>query len=270
MSESTPPLTRFRATVEYDGTAFHGSQLQPDVRTVQGELEAALSRLLDRATRIDLAGRTDTRVHAVAQEVAFGAPRRWSGVELRRGLSALLPDDMGVGEPVATHDGFHPRFDAEQRRYEYLVAPGEAGQTPFLRDRAWRLAPEGGYALSDGVERLNRLAALIPGERDFSGFAKAGQPERGARCAVEFAEWKESGGRFTFEIRADRFLHHMVRYLVGTMVEIGADRRPEADLALMLAAETPSRPVFPAPPCGLCLSGVRYADGWNRPAGLPW
>jgi len=266
----TPPLTRFRATVQYDGTAFHGSQLQPDVRTVQGELETALSRLFDRATRVDFAGRTDTGVHALGQEVAFDAPVRWSGPEIRRGLTAILPNDIAPGEPVATRGAFHPRFDAQLRRYEYVVAPGKIGETPFWRDRAWRLGRQGRYALSGDIDDLNRLAARIPGERDFSGFAKAGQPERGTRCAVEAATWNERRGRYTFEILADRYLHHMVRYLVGTMIEIAANRRPESDLALMLAAKTPSRPVYPAPPGGLYLSGIRYADGWNRPAGVGW
>jgi len=269
-SISTPPRTRFRATVQYDGTAFHGSQLQPDVRTVQGELEAALSRLLDRPARVDLAGRTDTGVHALGQEIAFGTPDRWTEPELGRALSAVLPKDIAVGEPVATHDDFHPRFDAELRRYEYVVAPGSAGETPFLRDRAWRLKLEGRYAISGGFGDLERLATLIPGTRDFSGFAKAGQPERGTRCAVETATWSENAGLYTFEIRANRYLHHMVRYLVGTMIEIAADRRPERDLEVMLAAKTPSRPVHPAPPGGLYLSGVRYGDEWNRPAGIPW
>jgi len=263
-------VARVRATVEYDGTAFHGSQLQPAVRTVQSELEAALTRLLDRPTRVDFAGRTDAGVHAVGQEIAFHVPEGRVGPDLTRGIAALAPDDIAVAEPRPVDPDFHPRFDAERRRYEYLVAPGDVGRTPFLRNRAWRPGPEGGYELDGGAGRLGALAARIPGERDFSGLAKAGQPERGVRCAVETATWREDErGRLRFEIVADRFLHHMVRYLVGTLVEIAADRRPEADLDRLLAAEPPSRPVFPAPPAGLYLSGVRYADGWNREAGLP-
>jgi len=263
-------LVRVRATIQYDGTAFHGSQLQPEVRTVQSELEAALSRLLDRPTRVDFAGRTDTGVHALGQEVAFEVPAGRVGPDLGRGVSALVPDDIAVGEPTVADAGFHPRFDAERRRYEYVVAPGPVGATPFLRDRAWRLLSEGGYELAGGVVRLEALSRRIPGERDFSGFAKAGQPERGPRCSVETATWREDArGRLVFRIVADRFLHHMVRYLVGTLVEIAAGRREEADLDRLLAAEPPARPVYPAPPGGLYLSGVRYAGAWNRDAGLP-
>lgn len=263
-------LARVRATIQYDGTAFHGSQLQPAVRTVQGELEGALSRLLDRETRVDFAGRTDAGVHAVGQEIAFAVPRGRIGADLRRGISALVPDDVSVGEPRAAPDDFHPRFGADRRRYEYVVAPGEAGRTPFLRNRAWRLEPDGGHELEGGTDRLRDLAARIPGERDFSGFAKAGQPERGTRCDVESATWREDlHGRLRFEIIADRFLHHMVRYVVGTLVEIASGRRSESDLDRILDGTPPERPVFPAPPGGLYLSGVRYPDGWNRGPGLP-
>lgn len=273
MSETAPNLTRFRATIQYDGTAFHGSQLQPEVRTVQGELESALSRLLDSHTRVDFAGRTDTGVHALGQEVAFSAPARWDTADLGRGISALVPHDVTVQTPRDAGDGFHPRFDAERRRYLYLVAPGDAGCTPFFRSFAWRTRLEGPDPGSgpETLQRLSRLAAAIVGERDFSGFAKAGQPDRGTRCAVEVAQWHRYGQeQFLFEIVGDRFLHHMVRYLVGTMIEIAADRRPEGDMTALLGAATGSRPVFPAPPGGLYLSGVRYPAGWNRTGELPW
>jgi len=117
-SREAEGLARVRATIQYDGTAFHGSQLQPEVRTVQSELEAALSRLLDRETRVDFAGRTDTGVHALGQEVAFHVPTARLGPDLGRGISALVPDDIVVGDPAAADPRFHPRFDAERRRYE--------------------------------------------------------------------------------------------------------------------------------------------------------
>lgn len=256
---------RLRATVEYDGTAFHGSQLQPGVRTVQGEVEAGLSRLLDRDVRIDLAGRTDAGVHATAQEIAFDAPSRWTPAELSRALRAVLPDDIGVWKVERASDGFHPRFDASARRYEYLLAGGSLAGSPFLRSRTWRLGelPE--------LERLASLTADLPGERSFSGFAKSGQPERGTRCRVESAVWRTIGpGLLAFRIVADRFLHHMVRYLVGTTVEAASGRREETDVAAALADGAPSRPVFPAPAEGLYLSGVRYPEGWNRDEGVAW
>lgn len=265
MSDPAPDSRRLRATVEYDGTAFHGSQLQPEVRTVQGELERALSTLFDRPVRIDLAGRTDTGVHALAQEIAFAAPPDRDAADVARGLAALTAADLAVVAVREAAPEFHPRFDARLRRYEYLVATGELSGSPFLRDRAWGLRDD------PARETLDRLAQALIGERSFGGFARSGQPERGTRCRVEEAFWRAAAdGLLAFEITADRFLHHMVRYLVGTMVEIATDRRPGSDLARSLAEEEPSRSVYPAPPGGLYLTGVAYADGWNRTGGLPW
>ena len=264
MSAAAVSPPRLRATIEYVGTSFHGSQLQPEVRTVQREVEEALSTLFDRRTRIDLAGRTDAGVHATAQEIAFGAPRRWDPGALVRALGAVLPDDIGVRRVREATADFHPRFAAEARRYRYVIAEGRSGR-PFLRDRCW--SP--GWPLDP--DALARLAAAIPGERSFARFARAGQPERGTRCRVRSATWRFDPPSFaSFQIVADRFLHHMVRYLVGTAVEIAAERRPFEDFERLLSGEEGSRAVFPAPPGGLYLTGVRYAGEWNADPGLPW
>ncbi|WP_419161064.1 tRNA pseudouridine(38-40) synthase TruA [Candidatus Palauibacter sp.] len=264
MSDPAASLARFRATIEYDGTSFHGSQLQPGVRTVQRAVEGVLSKLFDRPTRIDLAGRTDRGVHATAQEIAFGAPLTWDPDELGRALGATLPPDVGVREVREAVGDFHPRFDAEARRYSYVVAEGER-KRPLLRDRCW--SP--GWPLDPEV--LARLAAALPGERSFERFARAGQPERGTRCRVRSAAWRFDRPPFVFlEIVADRFLHHMVRYLVGTSIEIAAGRRPFEDFECMLGGEAGTRPVFPAPPGGLYLTGVRYANAWNADPEVPW
>jgi tRNA pseudouridine38-40 synthase len=265
VSDPGPDPLHLRATVEYDGTAFHGSQLQPDVRTVQGELESALSSLFDDPVRVELAGRTDTGVHALAQEIAFLAPAARTAADVARGLAALAPPDLSVVSVREAAPAFHPRFDARLRRYDYVVATGVLATSPFLRDRAWGLRDR------PDSERLARLAARLPGERSFGGFARSGQPERGTGCRVEAAAWRRPAhDLLVFRITADRFLHHMVRYLVGTLIEIATGRRPEDDLERSLTEETPSRPVYPAPPGGLYLTGVAYDDGWNRPDALGW
>ena len=264
MSDSTAPPARFRATIEYDGTSFHGSQLQPGVRTVQREVEEALGKLFDGPVRVDLAGRTDAGVHATAQEIAFGPPPAWSPEALARALGATLPDDVAVRKVRAAAADFHPRFDAEGRRYRYVIAEG-GRRRPFLRDRAW--IPRRPL----DRDALARLAAAIPGERSFDRFARAGQPGRGTRCRVASAAWCFDRFPFLlFEIVADRFLHHMVRYLVGTSVEIAAGRRPFEDFERLLAGEAGTRAVFPAPPGGLYLTGVCYGGEWNSGPGIPW
>lgn len=259
-----PGAARFRATVHYDGSAFHGWQLQPDERTVQAAVETGLGRLLATGVRIGAAGRTDAGVHAAGQEIAFDAPERWTPEDLLRGLDAVLDDDVWVERVRRAPAGFHPRFDATGRRYEYLVSAAPDAASPLRARRVWALRDEP----DAGV--LRDLAARLPGERSFGGFAKSGQPERGTRCRVESAEWiRNAAGDLVFEIVADRFLHHMVRYLVGTQVEAATGRREPGTFEALLAEREGPRPPRPAPPWGLYLTGVRYGDGWNRPPGVP-
>lgn len=255
---------RFRATVHYDGSRFHGWQVQPDRRTVQGALEDALQRLFPEPVRVTAAGRTDAGVHAVGQEVAFPAPADWTSPEMERALNAVLPADVWIENLVDAPEDFHPRFDATARRYVYLVATSEASASPLRGERVW--------ALAEPVDEdlLRDRAALLPGERSFRAFAKAGQEARGTRCRVERAGWRRTVlGDLAFTIVADRFLHHMVRYLVEVLVDSARGKRPETDLERLLAGEEGPRPPGPAPPEGLYLDAVRYPDGWNRTGGIP-
>jgi tRNA pseudouridine38-40 synthase len=255
---------RYRATVQYDGGAFCGWQVQPDVRTVQGEIETALSRIFDRDTRVNAAGRTDTGVHAVAQEIAFPAPLRWKAVELARALNAVLPSDIWIPRVAPARLDFHPRFQATARRYEYYVSRGPEAESPLRAGRAWRLD----RALDEHLLRASAVAFL--GRHDFGNFAKSGQPDVNPVCCVERAVWIETPlGDLRFSIVADRFLHRMVRYLVGTMVDVAQARRKMVDIRRMLSGAADLRSPEPAPPEALYLTGVRYMEGWNRPAGVP-
>lgn len=255
---------RFRATVHYDGSTFRGWQVQPDARTVQAALEGAVSRVLDAPTRIDAAGRTDTGVHAAGQEIVFDAPARWTPSELRRAVNAVAADEIWLEQITPAADDFHPRFDATGRRYEYLVGTAEEAASPLRAGRIWQLARE------VDEEALAAATRRLAGERSFEAFAKSGQPERGTRCRVEEAGWgRTAAGDLAFRVVADRFLHHMVRYLVRTLIEVGTGRRAVAELEALLAGSAEVRPPAPAPACGLYLTGVRYPDGWNRAPGVP-
>lgn len=255
---------RFRATVHYDGSAFHGWQLQPDAPTVQGALERAVSRVLDEPTRIHAAGRTDAGVHAAGQEIAVDAPARWTAAELRRALNAVTPPAVWLEKLSRAPEEFHPRFDATGRRYEYLVGVRDDAVSPLRAGRIWPLArPLDPARLAGATRRL-------PGERSFEAFAKSGQPERGTFCRVEEARWgRTAAGDLAFRIVADRFLHHMVRYLVRTLIETATGERDPGELEALLAGAPGPRPPAPAPAEGLYLTGVRYPAGWNRPAGVP-
>jgi tRNA pseudouridine38-40 synthase len=233
------------------------------VRTVQGEFEAALRRL-EIGARVNAAGRTDAGVHAAGQEVSLDAPVRWSVPELRRALDAVLAEDISIESLAEASPDFHPRFQATARRYEYYLAPGEAGRAPYRRrGTAW-------IAESPDVEALREAARGILGQHDFTGFAKAGQPDVSPVCTVEKAEWTFTPlGDLRFTVVADRFLHRMVRYLVAAMIERAAGVRPESDLHSSLRGAEGIRPPTPAEGRGLYLTGVRYREGWNRPPGVP-
>jgi tRNA pseudouridine38-40 synthase len=248
-----PGTHRIGLTVQYDGRAFFGWQLQREERTVQGELERVLSRLFGRPARVTGSGRTDRGVHATGQVASVDAPARWSAAELQRALNALLPDDVWVADAVQAAPDFHPRYDAIARSYVYRVGLVAATRSPFHRHWCWPLRqPLASEALSDAAGRL-------VGDHSFLRFAKAGQEERGDRCIVAHASWTpwaELG--LEFHITANRFLHHMVRYLVGTLVDIGRGVRPVTDVDALLRGEPGQETSPPAPPEGLFLSAVRY------------
>jgi tRNA pseudouridine38-40 synthase len=253
--------TRLKLTVHYDGSAFHGWQYQPDHRTVQGALEATLSRLADTA-RIAVvgSGRTDTGVHATGQVACVDMPSRWGAAALRKSLNATLPRDIWIEAVEPVTPDFHPRFDATARSYRYDVGVAVRSGSPFHRPWCWPLAEELDRDL------LDQAAARLVGTRSFHGFSKSGQPERGTMCSVERAAWSDWPLGVRFRITANRYLHHMVRYLVGTMIDIGRGKRPLEDVERLLSDAPGPVTSPPAPPEGLFLELVEYSSGSSAAA----
>lgn len=245
---------RFRLTLHYDGTAFHGWQIQPRDRTVQGELERVLTRVTGSRRPVDGAGRTDTGVHATGQVAAVTVPASWDAHALRRTLNALLDDDVWVEAVDQETPGFHPRFDAVSRTYRYRLGLDPTSWSPFHRPWCWPAPAPVDPAV------LERLAARLPGPGDFRAFAKAGQPERGYDCHVVDARWEPWTLGLCFVITANRYLHHMVRYLVGTMVHMASGRRSTEDWDRLLRHEPGAETSPPAPAQGLFLDHVGYED----------
>lgn len=242
------------SVLQYDGRAFAGWQRQPDARTVQAEVEAVLERLTGRRVPVHAAGRTDAGVHALAQVISFSLERSWDPAELHGAINALLPDDVWAAETSPAPAGFHARRDATARRYRYVVGCDPAAFSPFRRFHEWAL----GARLDAGA--LRAVAAQLAGEHDFRGLSAAGQTKPHYRCRVVEATWTERPGTegFIFTIEADRFLHRMVRFLVGVSVDIARRRRPAADLDRLLTSTDNHDASPPAPPEGLYLIGVRY------------
>jgi tRNA pseudouridine38-40 synthase len=240
--------------LHYDGTCFSGWQRQPDTRTVQGVLETALSRLCAAPTAALGAGRTDAGVHARGQCAGVRVPARWTPEALRRALNAVLPGDVWVSTAHAMHDGFHARYSATARRYSYAVGVDGGAASPFRKRWEWA------YPRAVSLPRLQAEAAALPGEHAFRAFAVRGTAPPGDdhRCRVEHVAWREQEGRLVLDIAANRFLHHMVRFLVGTMLDVASGRREPGTVARLLAAGDNGEVSPPAPPHALCLEHVEY------------
>jgi tRNA pseudouridine38-40 synthase len=244
----------FLATLHFDGTGFVGWQRQPAGRSVQVEFERVLERLFGQRTPANAAGRTDAGVHALGLGVSFAAPDSWSSFDLRRALNALLPRDCWVRTLHPMVAGFHARKSALSRRYRYDIGTDDASASPFRRPFEWALA----RPLDLGA--LRAAAARLQGEHDFRAFAAKGEPKPHYRCRLVIAEWaaRPAGTGVSFHVEADRFLHHMVRMLVGTMTDIGLGRRPLADIERLLESGDNQATSPPAPPQGLYFVAATY------------
>lgn len=248
------PNRMLQLVLHYDGTGFSGWQRQPERRTVQGVLEEALARLCSEPTAALGSGRTDAGVHARGQSVGVRTGPRWTPPALRRALNAVLPDDLWVAAAHPMRDDFHARYSATARRYSYYVGTDDAAASPFRRRTEWAVGrPLDRRALDDAAGR-------VVGEHRFFGFAVRGTapPSDDHRCRVAHAAWRDRDGGLVFEIEANRFLHHMVRFLVGTMVDVASGRRPAADVDALLSAADNDAVSPPAPAHALFLDHVLY------------
>ena len=245
-----------KLVLQYDGSAFRGWQMQREERTVQGELEAALKQLTNARRPVVGSGRTDRGVHATGQVAAVSVPESWQPDKLKKALSALLPNDIWIESVQPVSSSFHPRFDAIARTYIYNLGLSEAAGSPFERPWCWPLNADLNTTL------LEEAAGLLEGKHNFKRFAKSGQPDRGYSCTIQKAHWEPwLNLGITFRITANRFLHHMVRYLVGTMVDVAWRKRPLADIQRLLDGSGHDlRTSPPAPPKGLFLQHVTYPE----------
>jgi tRNA pseudouridine38-40 synthase len=240
--------------LQYDGTCFAGWQRQPAERTVQGVIEEALERLCGAHVAVLGAGRTDAGVHATGQAAGVRVNDRWTATTLRKALNAVLPGDVRVASVFEMNEDFHARFSAVSRSYRYLIATGDDADSPFRRnfEVAWKRKID--------RQLLDAGASLILGDNCFRGFAVRGTaPESDDhRCTILDAGWSDRPGGLEFYIKANRFLHHMVRFLVGTMLDVAARRREIGDITVLLGSDDNQAVSAPAPAHGLYLEKVEY------------
>lgn len=245
---------RYVARVEYDGTEFSGFQVQPGGRTVQGELERALSRLNGgKRIRIDAAGRTDAGVHAQDQVIAFSYSGRLSGPRLGRSLEALLPADVSVGRLRRVAPGFQPRYAAVLREYRYSIWNGP--RSP-LRER---------YALGVreplDVPAMRKAAEAFVGRHDFSAFSRGDrQPIR----TLHGVRIRRQGRTITIDVTGDAFLRQMVRSIVAALLRIGRGEATTEDLEAALRSPERAFAGAIAPPQGLTLRRVKLGETRQR------
>jgi tRNA pseudouridine38-40 synthase len=240
------PDVRLRLTIEYDGTPFHGWAAQPGLPTVEGALREALGSTFSSFDKLAVAGRTDAGVHALGQVASVDVT---GGPAIERAAEALntrLPDEISVLAAEAAEPDFHARHSARFRSYRYRIL-NRRSPSPFETRRSWWIP----RALDD--ERLAAAAALLPGKHDFRAFTPTETQHEVFVRTVDRAEWIRHGDHLDFEITADSYLRHMVRSLVGTMLELGPDA-----IGPLLAGSARSDAGPTAPPWGLYLVGVGY------------
>jgi tRNA pseudouridine38-40 synthase len=245
------PSTRIALLVAYDGTAYRGWQVQRDPATVQGLLAEALRPLLGKAVRLTGASRTDAGVHALGQVATFESPRPLGPEVVRAALNATLPRDIRVLRAATVPEGFDARRSARLKRYGYLIDTAPVG-SPFLRRYAWHL----GRAVDCAAMRT--ALGAVRGTHDFSAFCAAAGRDRRPTRTVRAVRVVRRGSLVGLVVSADSFLHHMVRNLVGTAVEVGLGRRSTTALVDALATRDRRRAGPTAPAHGLYLLSVRY------------
>jgi len=242
-----------RVVVEYDGTAFHGFQFQPALRTVAGELERALESVLREPVKVTAAGRTDAGVHATAQVVSFRTESPFPLRRLAPALNAVLPRDAGAREAQEMPGGFSARFSARERHYRYAIL-NRPERPALLRERAhhaWHPID---------VEVFNQAAGAALGEHDFRAFCGV-LPEQGGTVRILHELRAERRGELVMvRLRGDGFLHRMVRILVGTLIEMAQGRRDPAAMPAIVASRDRERAGYTAPASGLYFAGVTYED----------
>ena len=241
---------RYFIYLAYDGSEYHGWQIQPDARSVQGEIERCLSTVLRCETHITGAGRTDTGVHARRMAAHFDSEEPIDCPQLVFRLNRILPPDISIYSIEEVAENMHARFSARERTYHYYL---HTHKSPFYRKYSLHTH----YHLD--FEKMNTAGEYLLTVKDFAAFCKAGSDVKTTLCSVKTARWvEERPGEWYFEITADRFLRNMVRAVVGTLVDVGRGRLSIDDFKAVVESRKRTEARESMPPHALFLEDVKY------------
>ncbi len=235
--------------IEYDGTNFSGWQIQPKKRTVQGEIEKNLEKIFGSKTKLVGAGRTDAKVHALGQAANFKTRSELTSDEIKNALNRNLPDDIVIKKVKEVDLNFNARYSAKSKVYQYRIC---LCKTALRRNYVWEIK----HNLN--MRKVKEGTKLILGRHDFSSFCVAKSTKENNFCKVKKASWKKRGFERIFEIEADRFLHSMVRSLLGTLVDVGRGYFSSEDFEKILKSKDRKKAGMNAPARGLYLIKVNY------------
>lgn len=245
-------MDRWKLVFEYDGTDFSGWQRQPNVRTVEQEIETAFSTLYQQDIDIIGQGRTDAGVHARGQVAHVDLPSKFSSEKIIHAMRGLLPKDIALLDAYVTQKDFHSRFNATERSYSYTVIQRHS---PLMRKRAWCC----GYLLDEN--QLEEMAGKVKQTRDFINFCIPDEDQNlTTESTITASRWVLKDSRYSYKISANRFLRHMVRRLVGSMVQVAAGRRTMASFKELLEGKEVTQKGYSAPAHGLYLDLVSYEN----------
>ncbi|MCO5935736.1 tRNA pseudouridine(38-40) synthase TruA [Mucilaginibacter sp. RB4R14] len=244
-------IQRYFIELAYDGTNYHGWQVQPNAVTVQQVLDKALTTLLRQPIETVGCGRTDTGVHAKDFFAHLDVQTMVHGPSTidKRSLNALLPHDIAIKNIIPVNPEAHARFDATLRSYEYHI---HFEKNPFLNNYSWLIRDK------PNLELMNRAAAIVMEYTDFSCFSKSNTQVKTNNCKIAKAEWVETENGIVFHISADRFLRNMVRAVVGTLLQVGKCEVPPEDIRKVIESKNRSKAGTSVPACGLYLTEIKY------------
>ena len=243
-------MKRYKLLIKYDGEKFFGWQIQKDKRTVQGVIESALSLVFKVKSRVIVhgAGRTDSGVHAYQQVAHFDFMTKLNEISLKNAINSKLEIDCRIISVKIVNNNFHARFSALRREYLYQCYTGDS---ILYRNQSW-------FLKKVKISCLNNLAKKIIGTHDFLSFSKYNPKISSTKCIIYDSKWILNEDMVIFSIVSNRFLHHMIRYLVGTMIAVSEDRISKRSFNFLLANPRKSVRIFKAPPQGLILNRIDY------------